>query len=161
MTEVRVNGSKVVFYDSIKQLPIRRYQQSNKYLMIASDIGSDFQDFDRKTVKVIELLKKGMTADAVKELENRRQAVWNAYKNYNPRGMSLALLVHSINGRLRNDITDEGLEKTLDELNRIGFSYDNMETSLSDVKKNSKFSLKRTFRIILNRMKKHSTILTY
>lgn len=161
MTEVKIKGHKVVFYDSIKQMPIRRYQQSNKYLMIASDIGSDFADFDKRTLKVMEFLKKGMLGEAVKEMENRRQTIWNAYKNYNPQGMSLALLVKSIDGRPRNDISDEGLEKTLDELNRIGFTYDNLEEALSDVKKKSKFSLKRTFHIILNRMKKHSTISIY
>ena len=160
MTEVNIKGNKVVFYDNIKQMPIRRYQQSNKYLMIASDIGNDFADFDKRSVKVMEFLKKGMLNEAVKEIENRRQTIWNAYKNYNPQGMSLALLVYSINGKLRTDISDHGLEKTLDELNRIGFSYDDMIDNLSDVKKKSKFSLKRIFRIISRAMMKHSTIST-
>lgn len=158
MTEVKIKGHKVVFYDSIKQMPIRRYQQSNKYLMIASDIGSDFADFDKRTLKVMEFLKKGMLGEAVKEMENRRQTIWNAYKNYNPQGMSLALLVKSIDGRPRNDISDEGLEKTLDELNRIGFSYDDMIENLSEVKKKSTFNLKRIFRTISKRMMMHSII---
>lgn len=158
MTEVKIKGHKVVFFDSIKQMPIRRYQQSNKYLMIASDIGSDFADFDKRTLKVMEFLKKGMLGEAVKEMENRRQTIWNAYKNYNPQGMSLALLVKSIDGRPRNDISDEGLEKTLDELNRIGFSYDDMIENLSEVKKKSTFNLKRIFRTISKRMMMHSII---
>lgn len=157
MTEVTIKGHKIVFYDNIKKTPIRRYQQSNKYLMIASDIGSDFSDFDRKTGRVIEFLKKGMLTEAVGEMENRRQTVWNAYKNYVPTGMAFALLIHSINGKLKDDISDDGLEKTLDQLDKIGVTYEDMMNNLTDVKKKSKFNLKHILSIIFQGTTIHNT----
>lgn len=153
MIETKIKGNEVVFYDNIKTLPIRRYQQSNKYLMIASDIGSDFGDFDKRSMEINEFLQKGMITEAIKTIENRRQAVWNAFQNYNPQGMALAVMVHSINGVEQTDYSDSGLEKVLDKLNDIGFTYGDMISNLSDVKKNSKLNLRHTFLHSLRKMR--------
>ena len=161
MTEAKINGHTIEFYDNIKMLPIRRYQQSNKYLMIASDIGSDFTDFDKRSIEITEFLQKGMLPEAIKAIENRRQAVWNAFQNYNPRGMALAVMVYSIDGIVKKDISDAGLEKVLDELEKIGYTYGDMTENLSDVKKKSKFNLKRIFHTTLKRMKARFTTLMY
>ena len=146
MISVNVKGHTIEFFDNIKDLPIKRYQQSNKHLMIASDIGSDFFDFDKRTVEITEFLKKGMVAEAIKSLENRRQNVWNAYENYNPKGMALAIMVYSIDGIVMADYSDNGLEKTLERLNEIGYTHQAMTENMSEVKKKSIFNLKHTFR---------------
>jgi len=138
MTEITVNNKKILMYDNIRDMPIRRYQQSNKYLMIDSSIGSDFSDFDRRTIRITEFLKKGMIDEAIKEIENRRQMVWNAYKQYTPKGYAFALLVFSIDGQKRLDISDEGLDKTLDFLEKIGISYQKIIDVMADVKKKLK-----------------------
>lgn len=153
MVEVKINGNKVQFYDNIKTLPIRRYQQSNKHLMVAADIGSDFTDFDKRSLEITEFLQKGMLPEAIKSIENRRQSVWNAFQNYNPKGMALAVMVYSINGIEKKDFSDSGLEQVLDELNEIGFNYGDMIDNLSDVKKKSKLNLKHIFRNSLRKMK--------
>ena len=161
MTEAKINGHTIEFYDNIKMLPIRRYQQSNKYLMIASDIGSDFSDFDKRSIEITEFLQKGMLPEAIKAIENRRQSVWNAFQNYNPRGMALAVMVYSIDGVVKKDISDAGLEKVIDELEKIGYTYGDMTENLSDVKKKSKFNLKHIFRTISKRMKTRFIMLSY
>jgi len=137
MAEVVIKGHRIEFYDSIKEMPIRRYQQSNKYLMIASDIGSDFEDYGKRSLRVLEFLRKGMIKEAIEEIENRRQTVWNAFKEFTPKGYALALLVKSINGKLMTDITDKGLDEVLDKLDSIGFTYNDMIENLSEVKKKS------------------------
>jgi len=116
MTEAKINGHTVEFYDNIKSMPIKRYQQSNKYLMIASDIGSDFADFDKRSLEITEFLQKQMLPEAIKAIENRRQTVWNAYRSYSPKAQALALMVYSINGVVKKDISEGGLEKVLKEL---------------------------------------------
>ena len=158
MIELKKKGVSVLFYENIKDMPVRRYQQSNKYMMIASDIGSDFADFDKRSLKTIEFLKKGMLAEAIQEIENRRMSVWNAYKCHNPKTQEFALMVKSIDGKPCNDITDEGLSETIKKLNSIGVTYNDMIQNLSEVKKKSKFSLNRIFQAILKRTQTLNTI---
>ena len=134
--------NKIEFYDSIKDLPIRRYQQYNKYLMIATDIGSDFSDFNQRTTGIIEYLSKGLIDSAIKEIENRKQTVYNAYEAYNPKHYALALLVKSINGLPKTDISDQGLDELVKELDYIGVTYEDLNKSLSEVKKKSIFNWK-------------------
>ena len=56
---------------------------------------------------------------------------------------------------------EDELEKVLDELEKIGYTYGDMTENLSDVKKKSKFNLKRIFHTTLKRMKTRFTMLTY
>lgn len=116
--------------------------------MIASEIGSDLEDFDKRNVEIMEFLKKGMLQDAVKTIENRRQLIWNAMNNYNPKQYALALLVHSIDGDLRNDISETGLQETIDKLDALGFSYGDMVDTITEVKKKSKRNSSLISRII-------------
>ena len=44
------------------------------------------------------------------------------------------------------DYSDNGLEKTLERLNEIGYTHQAMTENMSEVKKKSIFNLKRTFR---------------
>jgi hypothetical protein len=135
MRTINVNKHKVEIYDTAERMTMKRYQRFNKFLMIDNEVGSDFADFNSRLSKAIAFLKKGMKDEGVAELGNWRQMVFNAFTEYSPKGMALALLVHSIDGEERNDITASGLQETLDRLEAIGFTQETATETVSEVKK--------------------------
>lgn len=153
--------NRVEFYTNPEDLPIKRFQRFNKYFMIAIEVGETFEDYDQRTHKVVSLLRKKMVDDAVKELENRRQAVYNAFENYSPKHYALALMVKSIDGVDYTDkryLTEEGLDEVLEKLNDIGYTRKQLGIDLIEVKKKSLTSWKCIFQSILNRTKKTTLI---
>lgn len=135
MRVIDVNGHKVEIYDTPEQMTMKRYQRFNKFLMIDNEVGSDFTDFTNRLSKAVQYLKKGMRDESVRELENWRQMVYNAFMEYSPQNMALALLVHKIDGTEYTDITGGGLQKVLDDLEKIGFTQQTATNTVSEVKK--------------------------
>lgn len=146
MKTTNLGENKIVFYNNFESLPIKRYQRFNKYLMISNEVGSDFNDYDKRMMRTNEFLNKKMYDDALKELTNMRQMVWNAYTEYSPNGMALAILVHSINGQVYTDYSDDGLQEVLDKLDEIGYGKDKGVETISEVKKKSIWNWFNTFR---------------
>lgn len=135
MKTIDFKKHKIEIYSSIEDLPIKRYQKFNKFLMIDNEVGSTFEDYDVRTQKTIELLSKDLKNEAIMELENRRQAVFNAYNEYTPKGFAFALLVTKINDEEYKDYSIDGLEKILAKLDEIGFSFYLLSENVQEVKK--------------------------
>lgn len=135
MKTIDVNGHKVEIYDTAERMTMKRYQRFNKFLMIDNEVGSDFTDFNGRLVKAIAFLKKGMKDEGVAELENWRQMVYNAFTEYSPKGMALALLVHKIDDEVFTDISASELQRILDKLEVIGFTQETATNTVSEVKK--------------------------
>jgi hypothetical protein len=135
MDNVVLKGVEIVFYSSPEDLPMKRYQRFNKYLMIDNEVGSDFADFNTRLNKVVQFFKKGMNTAGSKELENWRQMVYNSFKEYSPKGMALACLVKSIGGVECKSITGDALQKVVDRLDELGFSERKTDQVTKTVKK--------------------------
>ena len=126
---------EIEVFDSIQNLPILRFQKFNKYQMIDNEIGSDFGDYDKRTEKTLAFLQKGMVKEAIQELNNRRQTVFNAYNEYTARGKCFAVLVKRIDDKHYTDYAPDDLDRILEHLNKIGFDVETMVTALVAVKK--------------------------
>lgn len=135
MEVVDLNGHEIKFFVSSEVLPIKRFQRFNKYLMIDNDVGSTFEDYDKRTLKLVEFLRKDMKDEAIKELMNRRQMVFNAFEEYSPRNLALAIMVYSIDGQVVEDYSEENLERILKKLDEWGYSQAKLEENLTEVKK--------------------------
>jgi hypothetical protein len=129
---------EIEMFDSIHKLPFLRFQRFNKYQMQSIEIGSTFADYDRRMAKGIQFLKKGMIDQAVMELENQRQTVFNAYNSFSPTGKSFAVLVKRIDKVKYKDFTPDDLDRCLEHLDRIGFDFATSIEKLMEVKKKSK-----------------------
>lgn len=116
MKEVRLNKKKVVLYDSIEELPITRFHKYNKMLLVDSGVGSDLDAFNGHIERVIRYINKNDLKNAAAELENLRQNVYFIQSNVSPHNLAFAVLVQSIDGRACDDLTDDGLQKTLAEI---------------------------------------------
>ena len=105
--------------------------------MIDNEVGSSIADYDKRMQKAIKFLSSDLKKEALQELENNRQNVFNCLSEYTPRNKALAVLVKSIDGKRYHAIDSETLNEIERELDRIGLTKKMMDEVITDVKKKS------------------------
>ncbi len=128
---------KIHLYDTAEMLPIKRFQKFNKYLMIDMEVGSTFEDYMKRQGRLFELVSKEMYAEAKIELQNMIQATFNIYNSYSPKERAFAIMVRKIDDQEFIDYSSTTLDEILERLNSIGFTKEDMNRAVSDVKKKS------------------------
>lgn len=155
----KFKNHEIEIYDSIQNLPVLRFQKFNKYQMIASEIGNDFADYDKRTEKALAFLHKNMVQEAIQELNNRRQTVFNAYNEFTPIGKSFAVLIKRIDKTVYEMYAPDDLDAIIKHLNDIGFDFETSMNKLREVKKKSKpnwsFIIRSFFQKMVTRIKLH------
>lgn len=130
---------EIELFDSIHNLPVLRFQRFNKYQMQSAEIGNTFEDYDKRSIKALQFIKKGMNDEAIQELENRRQTVYNALNDFTPVGRCFAILVKRIDHRdYSKSFAPDDLDRVLQHLESIGLPYDTTIQKLQELKKKSK-----------------------
>lgn len=122
MKSLLINKKIVRVYDSIDEMPIVNFQKYNKYLLIDSGIGSDADDIDAHIVKIAKFIKANNNKKALQELQNMRQNMYMVNNEISPKYLAFAALIHSIDGKEVNDLSDDGLKKLLQGLKDIKHS---------------------------------------
>lgn len=113
-----INGHSVEIYDSIDEMPIQRFQKYNKYMLIDSGVGSDLHDILAHIDRAQIYMKKNPEMAKV-ELENMRQAIYLVSEEMSPKYMAFSVLVYKLDGQIVDDLTDVGLKRVLDKLNKV------------------------------------------
>lgn len=122
MKSLLINKKIVRVYDSIDEMPIVNFQKYNKYLLIDSGIGSDADDIDAHIVKIAKFIKANNNKKALQELQNMRQNMYMVNNEISPKYLAFAALIHSIDGKEVNDLSDDSLKKLLQDLKDIKHS---------------------------------------
>jgi hypothetical protein len=122
MKSLLINKKIVRVYDSIDEMPIINFQKYNKYLLIDSGIGSDADDIDAHIVKIAKYIKSNDNRKALQELQNMRQNIYMVNSEISPKYLAFAALIHSVDGKEVNDLSDDGLKKLLQDLKEIKHS---------------------------------------
>lgn len=122
MKNLLINKKIVCVYDSIDEMPIVNFQKYNKYLLIDSGIGSDTDDIDAHIVKIAKFIKANDNKKALQELQNMRQNMYMVNSEISPKYLAFAALIHSIDGKETNDLSDDGLKKILQDLKEVKHS---------------------------------------
>ena len=122
MKSLLINKKIVRVYDSIDEMPIINFQKYNKYLLIDSGIGSDADDIDAHIIKIAKFIKANNSKKALQELQNMRQNMYMVNSEISPKYLAFAALIHSIDGKEVNDLSDDGLKKLLHDLKDIKHS---------------------------------------
>lgn len=122
MKNLTINKKIVRVYDSIDEMPIINFQKYNKYLLIDSGIGSDADDIDAHIIRVAKFIKSGENKKALQELQNMRQNMYMVNSEISPKYLAFAALIHSIDGKEINDLSDDNLKSILAELKNIKHS---------------------------------------
>ena len=122
MKSLLINKKIIRVYDSIDEMPIVNFQKYNKYLLIDSGIGSDADDIDAHIIKIAKFIKANNSKKALQELQNMRQNMYMVNSEISPKYLAFAALIHSIDGKEVNDLSDDGLKKLLQDLKDIKHS---------------------------------------
>lgn len=122
MKSLLINKKIVQAYDSIDEMPIVNFQKYNKYLLIDSGIGSDADDIDAHIIKIAKYIKSNNNKKALQELQNMRQNIYMVNSEISPKYLAFAALIHSVDGKEVNDLSDDGLKKLLQDLKEVKHS---------------------------------------
>lgn len=109
MKELKIGKHRVVMYDDIAEMPVRRYHVYNRMLLVDAGVGSDITDFDRHIGRALAYDRKEQRENLLLELKNLRQSVYFVLNNINPKMMAFGALVTEIDGISCDDLTDDGL----------------------------------------------------
>ena len=115
MRKITIAGKEVELYDSIDDMPIKRFHRYNKYLIVDSGVGADISNADNHIERAMRFIKQNPT-HALQELENLRQCLYLVQQEISPKHWAFAVLVKSIDGKEQDDISDEGLKKVIETL---------------------------------------------
>lgn len=126
MREVVYNGRRVLVYDSIDEIPVKRFHKFNRFSLIDSCIGSDLEDANGHIMRLASLIGAGENEKAMTELQNMAIGLNMVLTETSPRMMSFAALVKSIDGEEVSDLSDDGLKRVVDALSDLpnGFLTD-------------------------------------
>ena len=133
MKTVVLGKHKVTLYDSIDELPIKRFHVYNRMLLVDAGIGSDIADFDNHIERAIRYHNNGDKENFAKEFENLRQNVYLILNQQNTEHLSFACLVTQVDDTACNDLSTDGLQKVLEMLGDV--SKGSMTEVISSVKK--------------------------
>ncbi len=122
MIKKEIAGHQVEIYDSIDELPIKRFHKYNKFLLVDAGVGSDLNDVNLKINTIIKHVKN-KSEFAVTELENLRQSLFLISSELSPKHLAFSALVHSIDGSIIHDLSDESLYRVLDKLKNVKQSW--------------------------------------
>lgn len=116
MKTIKIGGHKVTIYDSIDELPIKRFHIYNKYMLIDSGVGSDINDVNGRIYNAIRFIKNDKKEMAIREIENMRQGLFLISEGINPKHLAFTALIYDINGQKITDISDSNLRKIHDKI---------------------------------------------
>ena len=135
MITKRINKAKVEIYDSIDELPIDRFMEFNKSVMIDAGIGSDLASIDKRISTIMHWNKNGHTENVAKELMNMRQTIAFVLNKQSPKMSSFICLVKSINNKPVTNLSTSGIQEAIDTISNKGVTIGFVNKMLSFVKK--------------------------
>ena len=131
-----IKRTTLKMYDDIDQLPVERFNKANKYWMLHDNIGSTIADFDTNHFNKLALLA-GDKEKLIAELQNFRILVYNIQNEINVEHLSFACLIHSVDGKVNDDLSEDALNKTLKNLSDRGLTQDILKKKLTLLEKKS------------------------
>lgn len=144
MKTINIGKHKVTFYDAISELPISRFHVYNKMLLVDSGVGSDITDFDAHLERIVAFMHKKDNENAIKEIQNLRQNYYLIQQSLSPKHMAFAALIKEIDGKPRENLTDEALQEIVNMFAEE--QKENIDKPLKEAKKKSKRNFKHIFR---------------
>jgi len=124
------------FCETIKELPIDRYSEFQKYLLQDSGMGSDIEAIQRHNEKIDLFLAANKIPEAITERTNQHFNFFFMLNRINITHISFAVLVSSIADKHIEDYSETNLLTVCSQLGKQGFTHEQLVAILDDVKKN-------------------------
>ena len=146
MNQAIYKGNTIEYYDSLDDTPIDRFVAHNFGLSLDAGIGSDMAAVDAKIDPLLLMLDKKDYENARNELINLKQRLNFIVQKQHPKLFSFAAMVHKVNGKEFNDLTENGLQRLVERMGKIGLSWGTVKYLIDKIKKKSKRKQLFTFR---------------
>ena len=134
----KANKASIEYYSDI-ETPYVRYHKFIKFLTIQSEVGSDAGSISTRVNRALQYNDAGDKESVKAELSNLKLLHQFIMNDVTPEGLAVASMVKSIDGKECNDLSIEGLNKVLLELDKLGVTKSEVAAKNEDIKK--KFSL--------------------
>ena len=133
MKKVEIGKHKVVIYDSIDELPMRRFHRFNKMMLVDSGVGGTLAEVDIHLEKIKAFISTKKPDDAIKEVNNLRTNLYFIMNHVSPKCLAFAALVKELDGDPCDDISDDGLQKVVERFSDVSIS--SLNNTFDEVKK--------------------------
>ena len=131
----KIGTHKIERYSSINDLPIPRFMNFNRFVMIDAGIGSDVAAIDAHDKQIILHAKKGDTDKVIQETLNRNESMRLILSNSNPKLLSYAVTVKSIDGVEVKDFSDDACRLMIEKFSKWGATKGFVEGVVSAIGK--------------------------
>ena len=118
MRIVKIGKYTLEVYDSIDELPVRRFHKFNKYMLVDSGVGADLNDINAHISRVSKYMEKDVPA-ARRELENMRQSLYMISEEINAKHLAFVPMIKSINGEDLHDLSEENIKRISQKLSSV------------------------------------------
>jgi hypothetical protein len=128
-----INNQSVKLYASTKEMPVKLYNLTQKYLLQDMGIGSDMNAIDERFASIDSYLSAGKINEAIQERENQRFAFYTMIQGVSYKSLAFACHIHSIEDIRVTDYSEDNLTAISE---KFDFSVLELEETLEDLKKN-------------------------
>lgn len=140
MIKIQHQKGHLTLYDSVKDLPIDRYQAFQKYLIQESHIGSDIGAIGLHFQRLDTLLQAGQIPQAQQERQNMHVSFFSILEGLNFQSKAFVCLLKSVEvegiaHNVGNIEDDTEVDNALDLIKVIELTQGDIEGYLFDVKK--------------------------
>lgn len=116
MIEKNIGRLTIKYYNSIDELPTENYHKFNLYALIDSGIGSDTDSIKTHIEGIYAALQK-KDFDRLKVLfGNYYMSLSYITEGLDMKSIAVCYMIHSVNGKLNNDLSDEAIHKLAKKL---------------------------------------------
>jgi hypothetical protein len=135
MRTLKLKGGECEVWESCKELPARRWNDFQKYLIQDIGIGSEIVDVEKHHQNLFQFLAAGKIEEAQAESYNLFQNIILAIQGINIQHVCFGCFVHSVKGKVITDYSENSIRTNIDKLSDMGLTQGHVEDILSDVKK--------------------------
>jgi len=136
MRTIQTSQGSFKISDSIKELPIHRFSEFQKYLLQDSGIGSTIEEVYKHSEKLDIFLAANKVQEAINERANQHFNFFYMLNQISITHLTFAVFVDAIDDQPVTDHSESNLRQVCDRLGRVnGLQRQELETILEDIKK--------------------------
>ena len=134
MDSFNIGKHSVKYYDNPRDVPIERLFKFQQQLLQDWGIGSTMEDVSRHLMKLFSFLQDEDLESSTKEVENLFYNYFTITSEKNTSVLSLAIMVHSIDG-VEVGTSEDEIENTHNQLVKFGITINQTLDAIQNIKK--------------------------
>lgn len=146
MKRIDINEeNNLVFYAKANEMVLHRYSRFQKYLLLKSGIGSSMESVNTHFTKLHGFIAHQMLDEIKTEAENLHYNFHAILQEIDYEDLAFAVCVHSINGEVITDQSEDNLTHIIKRLSEAGMTKEMLSAAVDDIKKKILIDLKLYF----------------